>query len=177
MVIQFCGMSGSGKTTIANGVKQNLNCNGVLLEIIDGDEYRKVLCSDLGFSREDRSTNIRRLAFVASKLSTHNIVSIICAINPYDDVRKEIAQQYNNVKTIFISCTLDKLIERDTKGLYKRALLSDGHPDKIENLTGVNDPFECPADPDLVINTECETIEQSVFKVSSFILNSLRSNC
>jgi adenylylsulfate kinase len=175
MIIQFCGLSGSGKTTIAQNIKRLLQGNGVNVEIIDGDEYRKILCSDLGFSKEDRNQNIRRLAFVASKLSQYNIVSIICAINPYDNVRNEIVSTYENVKTVFIDCELDVLIGRDTKGLYKKALLAEGHPDKIYNLTGVNDPFDIPASPDLVIQTHKESVDESVEKLAKFILSNLQS--
>src|ERR1700743_2697496 len=141
MIIQLCGLSGSGKTTIANNTKKLLAGAGIITEIIDGDEYRKELCADLGFSREDRNQNIRRLAFVAGKLSEHKILSIICAINPYDDIRQEVAAKYKNVKTVFIDCDMPTLVTRDTKGFYKRAQLPDNDSAKINNLTGVNDPF------------------------------------
>lgn len=174
MIIQFCGLSGAGKTTIARNVKDVLKGHGVDVEIIDGDEYRKVLCADLGFSKEDRNTNIRRLAFVASKLSQYDIVAIICAINPYQHIRKEIQAQYPNTKTVFIDCDMETLIKRDTKGLYQKAMLPDDHPDKITNLTGVNDPFEMPDHPDLVIKTDSTTIAMSVNQLTNFILELLR---
>jgi adenylylsulfate kinase len=170
MIIQFCGMSGSGKTTLAEHVKQLLLEKNIPVEIIDGDEYRKVLCADLGFSKEHRNQNIRRLAFVASKLSQYRIVAIICAINPYEEIRQEITARYKGVKTVFIDCNLDTLIQRDTKGLYKKAMLPEGHPDKISNLTGVNDPFEAPGTPDLVIHSDMETIEGSAEKLAEFIV-------
>ena len=169
MIIQFCGLSGSGKTTLAENAKRILLQKDVQVEIIDGDEYRKVLCADLGFSKEDRNQNIRRLAFVASKLSQYKIVSIICAINPYDAIRKEITATYKDVKTVFIDCSMDVLIQRDTKGLYKKAMLPQGHPDRLNNLTGVNDPFEVPSSPDLVIHSDAETIEESAQKLADFI--------
>src|SRR5258708_4689188 len=106
MIIQFCGLSGSGKTTLALNIKNTLQRQGINIEVIDGDEYRNVLCSDLGFSKEDRHRNIRRLAFVASRLAVYNIVPIICAINPYDEIRKEVAGKYQNVKTVFINCDM-----------------------------------------------------------------------
>ena len=173
MIIQFCGLSGAGKTTIATRVKTLLAAQNINVEIIDGDEYRKALCSDLGFSKQDRNINIRRLAFVASKLSKYDIVTIICAINPYDDVRMEIKGQYNNVKTVFIDCTMDTLIQRDTKGLYRKAMLTDGHPDKIYNLTGINDPFEIPTEPDLTLHTHLEDEHASTQKFAEFILRHL----
>ena len=176
MIIQFCGMSGSGKSTLAQSVKTLLSGQGIPVEIIDGDEYRKILCPDLGFSKADRNQNIRRLAFVAGKLAAHKVVAIICAINPYDEIRQEITTTYPDVKTVFISCEMDELIRRDTKGLYKKAMLPDGHPDKVNNLTGVNDPFEVPEQPDLVIASGEETIEQSTHKLADFIRAHLKAN-
>lgn len=175
MIIQFCGLSGSGKTTLATNAKRLLAEKNINVEIIDGDEYRKVLCADLGFSKEDRNQNIRRLAFVASKLSKYNVVAIICAINPYEEVRKEITELYDNVKTVFINCDLDILIKRDTKGLYRKAYLPEGHPDKISNLTGVNDPFEKPAHPDLAINTSTQPIEQAAQTLVQYIIENLQA--
>ena len=174
MIIQFCGLSGSGKSTIAGRIKEVLTKQGINIEIIDGDEYRKVLCPDLGFSKQDRNQNIRRLAFVASKLSAFDIVTIICAINPYEEIRQEVKVNYPNVRTVFVNCNLETLVERDTKGLYKKALLPEGHPDKITNLTGINDPFELPVNPDLILNTANESIEESVDKLACFILDILR---
>ncbi len=176
MIIQFCGLSGSGKTTIARRVKELLAVKNIPVEIIDGDEYRKVLCADLGFSREDRNTNIRRLAFVAGKLSSYNIITIICAINPYESVRDEVKTTYPNVTTVFIDCGLEELIKRDTKGLYKKALLPDGHPDKVHNLTGVNDPFDIPQNPDLIIRSDSEEVENSVERLIQFILANYKSS-
>jgi adenylylsulfate kinase len=170
MIIQFCGLSGSGKSTIAGKVKELLLEKNIQVEIIDGDEYRKVLCADLGYSREDRYTNIRRLAFVAGKLSSYNIVTIICAINPYEVIREEVRTQYTGVKTVFIDCSMEVLLERDTKGLYKKAMLPDNHPDKVHNLTGVNDPFDMPGNPDLVIRSDRESAEESAARLMEFIL-------
>lgn len=143
------------------------------MEIIDGDEYRKTLCRDLGFSREDRWENIRRLAFVASRFSAHGVVAIISAINPYQELRKELKNTYPDVQTVFIECPLEVLLERDTKGLYRRALLPVDHPEKITNLTGVNDPFDVPPETDLTINTSVHTLEESIHLLSSFILQHL----
>ncbi len=169
MIIQFCGLSGAGKTTIARGTKKKLKELNIPVEVIDGDEYRTFICKDLGFSRADRMENIRRLAFIAHTFSAHDITAIICAINPYEEVRKEIRSQYGDVKTIFINCGMDELVKRDTKGLYKKALLPEGHADKVKNLTGVNDPFEAPADPALVLNTDKESVDESVNKLVAFI--------
>jgi adenylylsulfate kinase len=170
MIIQFCGLSGSGKTTLATQVKQLLHEQGVSVEIIDGDTYRKTLCADLGFSKADRNENIRRLAAIAHDLAKQHTLSIISAINPYEDVRLEIASRYGSVKTVYIDCSLDVLIQRDTKRLYQKAMLPQGHPDRINNLSGVNDPFEIPKHADLVIKTDKESIGVSAQKLLEFIL-------
>jgi len=169
MIIQFCGMSGAGKTTLAEQARAVLELLNIPVEIIDADEYRKFLFKDLGFSKADRMENIRRLAFIADKFSSHNIVTIICAINPYEEVRQEIKKKYTRVKTVFITCSIPELIKRDPKGLYKKALLPDSHPDKIHNLTGINDPFEMPEKPDLVIDTSNDAISKSVESLVQFI--------
>ena len=173
MIVQLCGLSGAGKTTLTTCTKETLKSYGVKTEIIDGDEYRKTFCRDLGFSREDRYENIRRLAFIASKFSAHGIVAIISAINPYQELRDELKNSYRSIQTVFIECPLEVLMERDTKGLYKRALLPEGHPEKITNLTGVNDPFDVPVRPDLTINTSIYTPEESVQMLSHFIMQQL----
>lgn len=173
MIIQFCGLSGSGKTTLALRIKEYFAAQGVDIEVIDGDEYRKKLCSDLGYSKEDRNTNIRRLAFVADRMSRYNIIPIICAINPYEAIRQEISKAYPFVKTVYIKCSLNELIQRDTKGMYAKAMLPEGHVGRIDNLSGVNDPFEEPVYPDLVIETDKLTIDESSERLIAFIrLNS-----
>ena len=169
MILQFCGLSGSGKSTLALKTKAYFRKEGIFIEVIDGDDYRKHICQDLGYTKTDRNINIRRLAFLAGKFSSFNIIPIICAINPYEEIRKEVGQNYPDVKTIFIKCSMAELISRDTKGLYSRSRLQENHPDKIRNLTGVNDPFEEPILPDLTIETDKESIEESVNKLTEYI--------
>jgi adenylylsulfate kinase len=173
MILLFCGLSGAGKTTLAGLVKNKLADVRIPVEIIDADEYRQRLLKDLSYSREDRFENIRRLGFIADKFSSHHIVTIVSAINPYDDIRRELITTYNNVKIVHLDCDIDVLIKRDTKGLYKKALLPDGHPDKIANLTGINDPFEVPVFADLYINTSELTIKQSTNEIYSFIIQNI----
>lgn len=174
MIIQFCGLSGSGKTTLANGVKLLLEKERVKVEVVDGDVYRKLISADLGFSQADRNENIRRLAAVAANFAKTGTVAIISAINPYENIRKEIADKYAGVKTVYIDCDLETLKQRDTKQLYSKALLPDGHPDKIYNLSGVNDPFEAPQHPDLTIKTGEEDIDSSTKKLVHFILSGIK---
>jgi adenylylsulfate kinase len=174
MIIQMCGLSGSGKSTLARSVETILKRRHIKVEILDGDEYRQTLCKGLGFSRHDRSENIRRMAFVARQLSKHGIVAIICAINPYEEVRQEVAASYPNVKTIHIDCSVEILKARDTKGLYQKAFLPEGHPEKIMNLTGINDPFDTPEQPDLHVNTDSDTIITCRDKLVHFIHEHLK---
>lgn len=173
MILQLCGLSGAGKSTLAGMAKARLEQYGIASEIIDGDDYRKMLCRDLGFSKADRCENIRRLGFVASKLSAHGIIAIISAINPYNEIRAELASSYQHVQTVFVDCSISTLIKRDTKGLYKKALLPADHPDKIFNLTGINDPFDRPSHPDLHIHTSVKAKETSAEELISFIMQHL----
>ena len=173
MIIQFCGLSGSGKSTLARAAATALKKQGIDVEIIDGDEYRATLCKGLGFSKQDRLENMRRMAFVAAQLSKHGVVTIICAINPYEEMRKEVSAAYPNVVTAFIDCSVETLKIRDTKGLYQKAFLPLHHPDRINNLTGINDPFDRPAKPDIYINTDKETIVSCVNKMVSFVTGRL----
>jgi adenylylsulfate kinase len=174
LFIQLTGLSGSGKTTIANGVKIILEDKGFHVEVIDGDVYRKKLCSDLGFSKEDRNENIRRLGFVSNRFAVNGVISILAAINPYEEIRKELSLYGTHVKTVWIHCDLDTLIRRDTKQLYKRAFLSDDHPEKIKNLSGINDPYETPLNPDLVVNTGIESEEESINLLAEFIIKEIK---
>jgi adenylylsulfate kinase len=168
-LFQMTGLSGAGKSSIANLLKDKLLAMDLKVEIIDGDEFRKTLCADLGFSMEDRIEHIKRLGFVANILSRNEIITIIAAINPYNIARNELKERYN-AKLIYVRCDVETLRKRDTKGLYQRAFLPETHPDKIHNLTGVNDTFEIPKNPDLVIDTSEETLEDSLEKILDFIV-------
>ena len=173
MVIQFCGLSGVGKTTLAQQTKNQLHQKGIPVEIVDGDVYRSKLCKDLGFSKADRQENIRRLGFIASRFSSQGIVAIMSVINPYEETRGELVTSYPNVKTVYLECPVETLFLRDTKGLYKRALLPDNDPAKINNLTGVNDHFEIPVNADLHINTDCKSVGECTGDLCDFILDQL----
>jgi adenylylsulfate kinase len=176
LFIQLTGLSGSGKSTIAEGVKKLFLAKGIKIEIIDADIFRPILCKDLGFSKADRQENIRRLGFVANLLAKNGVITILAAINPYEEIRQELKAYGTHVKTVWINCELETLFERDTKQLYKRALLADDHKDKVKNLTGVNDPYEPPLHPDLIIYTDKETKEESVNRLFDFISDALKSS-
>ena len=173
LFIQMTGMSGAGKSTLSNKVASQLRAEGYLVEVIDGDEYRKELCSDLGFSKNDRNTNIRRLGFVSCLLAKNGVISIIAAINPYEKTRSELKELGPNVKTVYVECGLDTLFKRDTKDLYRRAMLPDTHPEYLPNFTGISDPFEEPNNPDLIIQTDELTIDEAALKLKKFIKESV----
>ena len=153
MILLFCGLSGAGKTTLANSVKDRLGFQSIPVEVIDGDAYRARLCSDLGFSRQDRSENLRRLGYLADKFAAHGVVTIVSAISPYDDVRKELVARYPDVKVVFIDCGLP-----------------DDAPGKLSCLTGVNDPFEPPSDPDLYFNTRDSGVAECTARICEYVI-------
>ena len=164
LFIQMTGLSGSGKTTLANKTAEKLKKDGYRVEVIDGDEYRQGLCSDLGFSREDRNTNIRRLGFVGRVLARNGVIAIMSAINPYEEIRNEIEGEL-----VYIKCSLETVIKRDVKGLYAKALSGE-----IKNFTGISDPFEEPENPAFIISTDEKSLDTSSDMLYSFILDGIK---
>jgi len=171
-IFQFTGLSGAGKTTLANTLEAELTNDGFRVAVIDGDVYREKLCKDLGFSREDRIENIKRLGAVAGEMSDHYDVIIISAINPYQESRTLLKNKYQAL-LVHVDCDLYTLRLRDTKGLYKRAFLPDQHEDKIYNLTGINDIFDYPVSVDFRLNTANIDISVSVDILKKYILSAL----
>jgi adenylylsulfate kinase len=176
MIVLICGLSGAGKTTLAQNVKGKLEAQGTKAEIIDGDEYRKMLFKELSFSQQDRFENIRRLGFIANKFSKQGIIAIVSAINPFEEIRQELFQNYDDVKIVSLHCPVEILIERDTKGLYARALLPDGHPEKLYNLTGINDHFDVPQHPDLYLDSGSQSVAECTAILFDFIVRELKAN-
>lgn len=158
--IWFTGLSGAGKTTLAREVEKRLRARGMKVEVLDGDVVRQNLSKGLGFSKEDRDTNIRRIGFVCKLLTRNNVVAIAAAISPYRDIRDEVRREIGNFVEVYVECPLEVLVERDVKGLYKKALAGE-----ITNFTGVNDPYEPPLNPEVVVHSDRETIEESVEKI------------
>ena len=172
-IIFMTGLSGAGKSTLANALNVKLSEMSIDSCVIDGDVYRKTINKDLGFNAADRRENIYRLAEEAHRLTLQGIISIVAAINPFEDQRIALAKKYN-AKIIFIKCDIKKLLERDTKGLYHKALLPDDHPDKLWNLTGINDPYDIPENPDLVIDTSEASINDSTRQLIGYVTTLLK---
>lgn len=154
--VWFTGLSGSGKTTAAHLLQRRLLDAGFKVEVLDGDIVRTHLSKGLGFSKEDRNENIRRIGFVCQLLSRNGIVAIAAAISPYREAREQVRTRIPNFVEVHMDCPLDVLIERDVKGLYKKAIAGE-----IAQFTGITDPYEPPTAPELTIHSERETVEHS----------------
>ena len=159
-VVWFTGLSGAGKSTIANALKAELEARGRHAELLDGDEVRTHLSKGLGFSKVDRDTNIRRIGYVARLVARSGGVAITAAISPYREVRDEVRAQTPGFVEVFARAPLDTLVERDVKGLYRKAIAGE-----IANFTGVSDPYEEPLHAEVVCDTSRESLDQSLAKV------------
>lgn len=156
----FTGMSGAGKSTISTRIEARLREAGAKVELLDGDVVRTHLSKGLGFSKEDRDTNIRRIGFVCELLSRNGVIAIAAAISPYRAVREEIRGRIPNFVEVYVHCPIEVLAQRDVKGLYKQALAG-----KIENFTGVSDPYEPPASPEVTVDSSKETVDESISRI------------
>ncbi|HEX6555364.1 MAG TPA: adenylyl-sulfate kinase [Ktedonobacteraceae bacterium] len=158
--IWFTGLSGAGKSTLAEVIERRLKDQGRNVEILDGDIVRTHLSKGLGFSREDRDTNIKRIAFVSSLLTRNGVVCISAAIAPYREAREWARREIGDFVEVYLKCPIEVCRRRDVKGLYK--LVDEG---KIKNFTGVDDPYEEPENPELVIETDKESVGESVSRI------------
>lgn len=158
--VWFTGLSGAGKSTISTLLEQRLIAAGARVEHLDGDIVRTHLSRGLGYSREDRDENIRRIGFVCELLARNGVIAIASVISPYREARDSVRARIPNFVEIYMECPLDVLIQRDVKGLYKKALAGE-----LEHFTGISDPYESPTSPELTIHSSLETPEQSVEKV------------
>ena len=164
-VLWFTGLSASGKTAIAKAVEKELIARGIHdVQRLDGDIVRQDLTRDLGFSKEDRDENIRRITFVAELLSNNGVATMCSFISPYRNARANARARCRNFIEVYVECPLETLVERDPKGLYKKALASE-----IKGFTGVDDPYEAPESPEITVHTADETIEESTQVVLRYL--------
>ena len=167
-ILWFTGLSGAGKSTLSERLVTEFKSRGYKVELLDGDEVRSNLSKELGFSKEDRDTNVRRIGYVARLLARNGVIVITAAISPYTKIRDEIRALAveNDVPFVeaYANSTLDALVERDVKGLYKKAIAGE-----IKNFTGVSDPYEVPESPELELRTDLESIRESVDKILAYL--------
>jgi adenylylsulfate kinase len=155
-------MSGAGKSTVSQVVYERLKAAGAKVELLDGDVVRTHLSRGLGFSKEDRDTNIRRIGFVCELLTRNGVIAIVAAISPYRDVRDEVRARIGSFVEVYVTAPIEVLAERDVKGLYKKALAGE-----IASFTGVSDPYEPPLNPEITIDSSTECVDESVARVWS----------
>jgi adenylylsulfate kinase len=158
--IWFTGLSGAGKTTIRMAVEKELRSRGLKVEVLDGDIVRQNLTKGLGFSKEDRDENIRRIGFVSHLLSRNGVIVLVSAISPYRAIRNELRQRIGDFVEIYVNAPLAVCEARDVKGLYQKARAGE-----IKQFTGIDDPYEPPLNPEIECRTDQETLEESVAKV------------
>ena len=162
--VWFTGLSGAGKTSLAQSLVPELRARGLKVEVLDGDEVRTNLSKGLGFTKEDRDTNIRRIGYVSRLLARNGVAVISAAISPYREIRDEVRHSLEAEAVqfieVYVKCPLEVLTERDVKGLYRKALAGE-----IKGLTGVSDPYEEPLHPAVVVETDHESIPISTRKI------------
>jgi adenylyl-sulfate kinase len=158
--VWFTGLSGAGKSTVSGLLEQRLRAAGAKVEVLDGDVVRTHLSKGLGFGKEDRDENVRRIGFVCELLSRHGVIAMAAAISPYRAVRDELRARIPDFVEVYVECPIEVLAERDVKGLYKKALAGE-----IPHFTGVSDPYEPPLTPEVAVNSSQETPDQSVQRI------------
>jgi adenylyl-sulfate kinase len=163
-VLWLTGLSGAGKSTIARELLPRLVQRGHRAEVLDGDEVRTNLCQELGFSREDRDTNIARIGYVAGKLAKHGVAVVVAAISPYREARDKVRASVGSFVEVHVAAPVETCAQRDVKGLYAKALTGE-----IKNFTGISDPYEAPLRPQIVLHTDRQTVEESVTEVLAWL--------
>lgn len=164
LTLWFTGLSSSGKTTLSQAVSERLKTQGHKVEILDGDAVRQYLCRGLGFSKEDRDENIRRIGYVAELLTRNGVIVLVAAISPYREVRDEVRRRIGRFVEIYVNAPLAVCEQRDVKGLYQKARAG-----LIRGFTGIDDPYEPPLVPDLECSTGSETLQQCVDKILAVV--------
>lgn len=160
VTIWLTGLSGAGKTTITQALEKRLLEKGYGIEVLDGDVVRTNLTKGLGFSKADRDENIRRIGFVANLLTRHGVIVLVSAISPYREIREEVRGKIGAFVEVFVNAPLSVCEGRDVKGLYQKARSGE-----IKGFTGIDDPYEPPANPEVECRTDLEELEESVDKV------------
>ncbi len=158
--VWFTGLPSAGKSTLAEILARELRERGLGVEVLDGDVVRQHLCRGLGFSKEDRDENIRRIGFVCGLLTKHGATAIAAAISPYRAIRDEVRASVGNFVEVYVKASVEACMQRDVKGLYKKALAGE-----IKGFTGVDDPYEPPLKPELIIETETESPQESAARI------------
>lgn len=164
LTVWFTGLSAAGKTTLNDAVRERLRASGYGVESLDGDVLRQNLWKDLGFSKQDRDENIRRIGFVAELLSRNGIIVLVSAISPYRAVRDEVRKRIGNFVEVYVNAPLEVCERRDHKGLYTRARAG-----QLRGFTGVDDPYEPPLQPEIECHTDRETVAESVEKIIRYL--------
>jgi adenylylsulfate kinase len=160
LAVWFTGLSGAGKTTLCRALAESLRAAGLMVAVLDGDEMRRTLCADLGYSHEDREENIRRIARIAEHIVSSGAVALVATISPYRSMRAEARRRIGSFVEVHVNAPLATCIARDTKGLYRRALACE-----IDSFTGISDPYEAPLAPEIECNTGEESVEISAAKL------------
>jgi adenylylsulfate kinase len=160
VTVWFTGLSGAGKTTIRIALEQKLRAQNLKVEVLDGDIVRQNLTKGLGFNKEDRDENIRRIGFVSHLLTRNGVIVLVSAISPYRNIREEVRERIGDFIEVYANAPLAVCESRDVKGLYKRARAGE-----IKQFTGIDDPYEPPLNPEVECRTDQETLEESVAKV------------
>ena len=163
-VLWLTGMSGAGKSTLSERLAADLSARDIPVELLDGDEVREHLSKGLGFSREDRDTNVLRIGFVAKLLASHGVVAIVAAISPYREARAQAREMADRFVEVHVDCPLERLEERDVKGLYARARAGE-----IERFTGISDPYEAPERPEIRVDSSAQTVDQSLSSIVDWL--------
>ena len=160
----FTGLSGAGKSTLSMRVADELRRRGLKVEILDGDEVRTNLSKGLGFSKEDRDTNIKRIGYVCKLLTRNGVVAMSAAISPYREVRDFNREQIGSFVEVYVECSIEELTKRDVKGLYKKALAGE-----LKNFTGVSDPYEPPLAAEITVNSGRQSVEESYQAILDYL--------
>jgi len=170
LTVWFTGLSGSGKSTLSLAVNDQLAASGYRVQLLDGDEVRLFLSKGLGFSKEDRDENIRRIGYVAELLTRNGVITLVSAISPYRSAREAVRGRIPNFLEVYVNAPIEECERRDVKGLYKRARAGE-----IKTFTGISDPYEAPLTPDLECRTDLESVPESIQRVIDAVLLRMKS--